>query len=92
MTCSALTGDGIADIWHAVGEFARIMGDSGDLTRHRANQAKSWMWKEIREMLMAQFEQHPKVAAHIEQMERAVLQGEIAPTAAAMKLVALFHQ
>jgi len=92
ITCSALLGDGIPEIWHSVGEFARIMDDNGDLQRHRSKQAISWMWKEIREMLMNQFKQHPKVSARIGEMEEAVQKGEITPTQAGYTLLDIFQK
>ncbi len=55
MTCSALHGDGIDEVWQSVSEFAKMMKNSGNLKRHRAAQAKAWMWKEIRETLLTQF-------------------------------------
>jgi LAO/AO transport system kinase len=88
MTCSALHGEGIDDIWQLVNEFAKIM--KGDLKRHRAAQAKAWMWKEIREMLLAQFMQNKKIAAACKKMEKAVTEGKMTPTKAAKKLLSLF--
>ncbi len=89
VTCSALHGEGIDAIWKFIGEFATIMKESGDMKRHRAVQAKAWMWKEIREALLAQFERHPKVAAQTQKMERAVMEGKITPTEAARELIKL---
>jgi len=89
VTCSAISGEGIAAIWHDVGEFGRMMDDSGELQRHRSKQAVSWMWKEIREMLILRFKQNPAVSAHIQELENAVQQGEKTPTQAAQMLLEL---
>ena len=90
MTCSALHNQGIAEIWHAAGEFARLMGDSGQIEKNRALQAKAWMWKDIRHTLLSRFEHHPKVAPHLEKMEQEVLEGKTPPTTAANKLLKVF--
>jgi len=89
VTCSALLGEGIADIWQSVQEFTKAVKDSGELPRRRAHQSVAWMWKEIRETLLTRFEQHPKVAAQIGAMEKAVASGTLAPTEAAMELIGL---
>ena len=92
MTCSALYGEGIDEIWESVGEFSKMMKDSSNLKRHRAHQAVAWMWKEIRENLLTQFGQHPKVAANIQKMEQAVMEGKITPTEAANQLIAAIQR
>ena len=89
VTCSALLQEGIANVWNEVEEFSRIMKENGDLQQHRSKQAVSWMWKEIREMLMSQFKQHTQVAARIKDMEAAVQKGTMTPTEAAIKLLKL---
>jgi len=87
LTCSALQGEGIQEVWTSASEFVEVMGKNGELQGKRAQQAKAWMWKEIRGMLIARFEDNPQVAGRIEQMERDVESGKIAPTAAAMELL-----
>lgn len=87
MTCSALHGDGIAEVWHAVGEFARVMRDSGQMQQLRASQARSWMWSEIKDLLLHDFLSRPDVSQQIAKSEQDVLQGKISPTAVALKLV-----
>ena len=89
VTCSSLLQEGIANVWNEVEEFSRIMTENGDLQQHRSKQAVSWMWKEIREMLMSQFKQHPQVAARSKDMEAAVQKGTMTPTEAAMTLIKL---
>lgn len=87
LTCSAQENEGIDTVWKTVGDFARIMGDNGELQENRAQQAKAWMWKEIRENVLHRFMAHPSVAAHIGEMETSVSRGLLSPTAAAHALV-----
>jgi LAO/AO transport system kinase len=90
LTCSALNGDGIAEAWEAIREFTGAMRESGELKRKRAEQAKAWMWKEIRETLLGRFLAHPQMEGEVEKMEAAVQRGEIAPTAAALQMIERF--
>ncbi|MDE3060831.1 MAG: methylmalonyl Co-A mutase-associated GTPase MeaB [Pseudomonadota bacterium] len=87
LTCSALHGEGLGDIWKTMEEFLQRMRDSGERAHYRALQAKSWMWKEIRETLLERFLQHPRMAAEIEQAEQMVMSGSIAPSDAAAQLI-----
>ena len=91
VTCSALLQEGIAEVWNEVKEFSRIMRESGDLDKNRSKQAVSWMWKEIREMLMVQFKQHPQVEKYLMQMECDVQAGKITPTTATIKLLQIYN-
>lgn len=91
LTCSALTGEGIAEVWRAVESLARILRDSGEMKENRAQQAKAWMWKEIRETVLERFITHPAVAARVTEMERRVAQGALSPAAAARALVQEWH-
>ena len=87
LTCSAQNNENIDTIWHSVGEFARAMEQSGELNHKREQQAKAWMWKEIRETVLDRFLNHPNVAKHIQSIEESVAKAELSPTAAAHMLV-----
>ena len=90
VTCSALHNEGVDTVWNTAQDYEKTMQTSGALERHRAHQARAWMWKEVRETLLARFAEHPSVAKHITQIEQLVLEGKLAPTAAAMQLMEKF--
>ena len=90
ITCSALERKGIGEVWDSVEEFQKAMQASGELTTRRGHQAKAWMWKEIRETLLARFAQHEGVKARIAEIERKVQEGKLSPTSAAMELMGQF--
>ena len=50
LTCSALLGQGIAEVWAAVGEFREAV--AGELAARRADQARQWMWSEVTDALL----------------------------------------
>jgi LAO/AO transport system kinase len=90
LTCSALTGDGIAKIWRKINDYRTTMTDSNEFAERRADQAKSWMWSEIEENLIAALRTHPKVAAQVDNLEAQVASGDMAPGAAAREMLSVF--
>jgi LAO/AO transport system kinase len=91
LTCSALCGDGIGEVWEKIGEYRTTVTESGDFEKRRATQAKSWMWTEISEGLLAAFRQEAAVRARMEQVETEVRAGRLPPTLAAAELLGLFY-
>ncbi len=91
MTCSALCGDGIGEVWEKIGGYRTNVTESGELDKRRATQAGSWMWTEISEGLLAAFRQEAGVIARMEQVEAEVRAGRLPPTLAAAELLGLFH-
>ena len=90
LTCSALKGTRIAEVWRQVEDIARRATDSGERDVRRARQAGDWMWREVVESLEAVFREHPAVAGELERLERGVRDGRITPTAAARQLLEAF--
>jgi len=80
MTCSALCGDGIGEVWEKIGGYRTNVTESGELDKRRATQAGSWMWTEISEGLLAAFRQEAGVIARMEQVEAEVRAGRLPPT------------
>jgi LAO/AO transport system kinase len=90
MTCSALTGTGITEIWNAVTRFIATVGASGELVDARAHQATAWLWSEISDTLVDRFRADPVVAQQLHEAEAAVASGLRTPTRAARQLLDLF--
>ncbi len=88
--CSALTGEGIPEVWEAIERYFRALEPTGEIAARRSRQAKAWMWNEISENLMAAFRANPSVSAMVDGIEERVAAGEITPTAAAERLLAAF--
>lgn len=87
LTCSALNNQGIAEIWQAANEFKDSMVVSGRFEKKRAEQAVSWMWKEIKSTLITKFMSNPTIAGQIHKAELEVKNGQKSPTQAAMELI-----
>lgn len=88
---SALTNKGIGEVWDAVINYQSIMLDTGELTANRAEQARAWMWNEIREGLIEAFKAEPDVATRVRKLEAAVAEGRMTPGAAADLLLRRFQ-
>jgi LAO/AO transport system kinase len=92
VTCSALEGTGIAEIWQIVENYRTAMANAGAMADRRSQQARSWMWREVDESLLAAFRGNPAVAARIAELEAQVETGSLTATAAAQALLAAFRQ
>jgi LAO/AO transport system kinase len=90
LTCSALTGAGVAEVWETVGRFRRMQSERGALEAKRARQAKAWMWNEVSESLLAALKADPEVARQLAALEAEVTAGRITPTVAALGLLKSF--
>ncbi len=90
LACSALTGSGLAEIWETVERFCRSLGQNGGLAAKRAEQARSWLWQELRESLFEALLASPGLAEQVALLESRVMAGEITPAQAARGLLKTF--
>ncbi len=51
MTCSAVTGDGLDELWQSVRDHRRQLIDTGELVALREQQRISWMWSIMDQMV-----------------------------------------
>lgn len=84
---SAMSSEGIEDIWAAVQDFQQQATISGQLDANRRRQAIAWMHRYIDTALRTRFEQHPLVKEERPQLEADVLDGKISPIGAAEQLL-----
>jgi LAO/AO transport system kinase len=92
VTCSAVSGEGIAEIWRAVLEHRRILQAGGMLERLRREQEKSWMRSMLEEGLLDLFRQHPLIRKKLPEFERDVLRGRITAFRAVEQLLELYRK
>lgn len=86
VTCSALNNEGITEIWEIASDFQTIIKKSGEWEKKRETQAVSWMWKEIKENLLTNFLNQPRINEKLHNAESEVKSGKKSPTQAAMEL------
>ncbi len=89
VTYSALTGDGIAQLWAQVLAHKEKMAASGELAARRREQQVKWMWTMLEERLTARLRSDASVRAKLRQAEVAVADGKLAPTLAVEQIAQL---
>jgi len=88
-TCSAETGEGMANLWTVVERFRERTAESGAFAARRRTQAREWLHTLLDEQLRAAFYDRPAVRAALPGVEAGVMAGELPATAAARQLLAL---
>jgi LAO/AO transport system kinase len=90
VTCSALTGDGIPDLWQLIERFREKTQKSGVFARRRQDQSRAWLHTIIEAQLKRAFYGHPAVAESLESVEQAIMAGDLPATSGAKQLLARF--
>ena len=88
-TVSALTGEGIPELWSLIEEHRRALAAAGELEARRREQRSDWLHSALEERLLAAFRAHPAVRDRLAEAERAVASGETTAGQAAAELVHL---
>jgi LAO/AO transport system kinase len=89
VTCSALTGAGVDDVWQRVGAHREHLGVDG-LAHKRAGQQLEFTWALVRDELDQRLRSSPGVAAVRDDVRRAVLSGGLPAPLAADRIVAAY--
>ncbi len=91
VTCSALQGLGIAEVWQMVLDHRQRLEQNGHLARRRSQQAREWMNELVSLGLEEAFRRDHAVAARLPALQSAVDGGRMTPLAASRELLALFE-
>lgn len=86
LTYSALTGAGIAELWAQVIAHRERTTASGAFAARRREQQVKWMWAMLEERMFARLRNHPELKATLPEIEKAVADGTLSPTAAAQRV------
>jgi LAO/AO transport system kinase len=92
MTCSALHGLGIQEVWENITVFATEARANGSFEDARAGQNFSWMQQLVDEMLRSNLASHPAVQSALPEIEGAVRSAQQTPLAAARAILALARE
>ena len=82
VTYSALTGDGIADLWRHVLTAIATSSPRGQLAARRGEQQVKWMWSMLEERLFAPLRSDRALKTALPRIEADVAGGRLAPNAA----------
>ncbi|HEX4557403.1 MAG TPA: methylmalonyl Co-A mutase-associated GTPase MeaB [Xanthobacteraceae bacterium] len=88
VTYSALTGDGIAELWAQVIAHRDQLTASAELTARRREQQVKWMWTMLDDFWRSRIASDAKLKATLPQIEAAVAAGQLSPARAVDELVA----
>lgn len=89
---SALTGQGLSELWAGIEALAGARRASGEFVERRRRQAQAWLWDIIRGRLLQDFRAHPAVRAALPGIERDVAAARLAPSVAARALLEMFEK
>jgi LAO/AO transport system kinase len=88
MTFSALTGDGIAELWSQVLTHRERMTSSGEHGVFRREQQVKWMWSMLEERVFARLRSDAALRAKLPQIEAAVAEGRLTAALAVEEIAA----
>jgi LAO/AO transport system kinase len=90
LTCSGMTGDGLAKVWEQIEQHHRTLDEAGELAAKRRTQQVDWTWSMVRDTLMTRLRDHPEVRSIAPELERDVRDGRVTPTLAAERILKAF--
>ncbi len=82
ITCSGLTGDGLAELWRQVELHREKLTATGELAARRRTQQVKWMWSMLDDRLRDDLRSDRSIVAELARVERDVHEGRIPATVA----------
>jgi LAO/AO transport system kinase len=89
VTYSALTGDGIAELWSTVLKHRERGMATGEFAARRREQQVKWMWAMLEDRLQARLRSDARVRAKLPSLEAAVADGRMSPAVAVDEIATL---
>ena len=88
VTYSALTGDGVAELWKQIELHRERMTQSGELAARRREQQVKWLWSMLEDRVHSRLKSDPRLRAKLPQIEAAVAAGTLSATLAVEDIAA----
>lgn len=89
VTLSAIESRGMDEIWRIIQDHHTKLGATGELDAKRREQQRVWFWNVVEEGIKSRFLARADVRAELGDLESAVAEGRMSPTAAARRVLAL---
>jgi LAO/AO transport system kinase len=80
----------VSDVLKVIDEFRTIVTSSSDFKKRRAEQRKSWMWKQVNEELITRMYHYPAISEMMVQLQNNVGKGLLSPRIAASRILDRF--
>jgi LAO/AO transport system kinase len=90
LTSSAITGEGIAEVWSMIADFFRGISASGELKQLRQQQDLNWFDEQFNSLLRQRLTTSPQFKTRVSEFRELVINGSISPSAAARELLDSF--
>ncbi|GAA2563320.1 methylmalonyl Co-A mutase-associated GTPase MeaB [Mycolicibacterium diernhoferi] len=87
LTMSALTGDGLAELWETVEKHGETLKAAGEFEARRRAQQVNWTWAMVRDAVLDRVLSNPEVKSIRSEVERKVRDGELTPALAAQAIL-----
>jgi LAO/AO transport system kinase len=87
LTMSALSGDGLVELWETVLKHREVLTEAGEFEARRRTQQVDWTWSMVRDAVLDRVLSHPAVKNIRAEVERKVRDGELTPALAAQELL-----
>ena len=91
-TCSAITHEGIPEVWETIMQFFELTKGNNYFFEKRKEQNQYWMLETINEQLKLSFYTHPAIQKLLDSTKKAVQNDEISPFAAASLLLQTYFE
>jgi LAO/AO transport system kinase len=85
---SALTGNGISDLWETVLDHRERMTKSGELAARRREQQVKWMWAMLEDRMFSRLRSDPALKTKLPKLEAAVADGRMSAALAVEEIAA----
>lgn len=92
VTCSAMTGDGLSEIWDFLADYQAIVKRNGWFDKNRKAQLGAWFSSQLEQSIQRFFFENQIVKSNFEASKQAVLAGKTSPSKAAEQLLKLFNK
>ena len=90
LTCSALTGDGVEQLWAEVQRHHAVMEEAGEIQARRARQQVDWMWSMVNEQLLSRLQSSEAVRQIADRVQDDVRSAQTTASLAAAKILKAF--
>ena len=91
-TCSAITSEGIPEVWNTITEFINLTQTNSYFFQKRKEQNQFWMLETINDQLKSHFYNNTAIQQLLESTKKAVQNDEISPFAAATILLETYFK
>ncbi|GAA1376037.1 methylmalonyl Co-A mutase-associated GTPase MeaB [Peribacillus frigoritolerans] len=91
-TVSALTGEGVSQIWKVIQKYKQVTSRNGFFGIRRKEQMIDWVHSMIEDQLKARFYGNPSMKKNMTKMEGLLINGHTSPTLAVQQLFNIYDE